>query len=33
MTQDAPAEDYDTKKFRKWITTVQLPVVDRFEID
>jgi len=33
MAQDAPTEDYDTKKFRKWITSVPLPVVDRFEID
>jgi len=33
MAQDAPTEDYDTKKFRKWLTSVQLPVVDRFEID
>ena len=33
MAQDAPTEKYDTKKFRQWITTVQLPVIDRFEID
>ena len=33
MAQDAPTEDYDTKKFRKWIASVQLPVVDRIEVD
>ena len=33
MAQDAPTEDYDTKKFRKWIASVQLSVVDRLEID
>jgi transposase len=33
MMQDAPTEKYDTKKFRQWIAKVQLPVVDRFEID
>ena len=33
MTQDAPTEIYSTNKFKKWIATVQLPMVDRFEID
>ena len=33
MAQDAPTELYHTKKFREWIKTVQLPVVDRFEVD
>ncbi|MDR0327591.1 MAG: IS110 family transposase [Planctomycetaceae bacterium] len=33
MAQDAPTQLYGTKKFRQWIATVQLPVVDRFEID
>jgi len=33
MAQDAPTEDCSTKKFKQWITTVPLPVVDRFEID
>jgi transposase len=33
MAQDAPTQDCDTKKFRQWIATVQLPVVDRFEVD
>jgi transposase len=33
MAQDAPTENYSTTKFKKWIATVQLPVVDRFEID
>ena len=33
MAQDAPTPKYDTKKFRKWIALVQLPVVDRIEVD
>jgi len=33
MAQDAPTQDCDTKKFRQWIATVQLPVVDRIEVD
>jgi len=33
MAQDAPTQLYGTKKFRQWITKVQLPTVDRFEID
>jgi transposase len=33
MAQDAPTEDCSTKKFKQWIANVQLPVVDRFEIN
>jgi len=33
MAQDAPTEIYSTKKFRRWITTAPLPVVDRIEVD
>ncbi|MCL2711462.1 MAG: IS110 family transposase [Planctomycetaceae bacterium] len=33
MAQDAPTQDCTTKKFRQWITAVQLPVVDRIEVD
>jgi len=33
MAQDAPTEDYSTKKFKQWIASVQLPVVDRLEVD
>ena len=33
MAQDAPSKLYHTKKFRQWIATVQLPVVDRLEVD
>jgi len=33
MAQDAPTQEHDTKKFRQWIAIVQLPVVDRFEIN
>jgi transposase len=33
MAQDAPTEDYSTIKFKKWLTTVPLPVVDRLEVD
>jgi transposase len=31
--QDAPSKRYDTLKFRKWLAKVQLPVVDRIEVD
>ena len=33
MAHDAPTEKYFTLKFKKWITSVQLPVVDRFEVN
>jgi len=33
MAQDAPTEDYSTKKFKKWIDHVPLPVVDRIEVN
>jgi transposase len=33
MAQDAPTQLYDTKKFRQWIAEVQLPVVDRLEVN
>jgi transposase len=33
MAQDAPTELYHTKKFREWIKEVQLPVIDRLEVD
>ena len=33
MAQDAPTEDCSTRKFKQWIADVQLPVVDRFEIN
>jgi len=33
MAQDAPTEIYSTKKFRQWIATVPLPVVDRLEVN
>jgi transposase len=33
MAQDAPTEDCSTKKFKQWIAKVQLPVVDRLEVD
>jgi transposase len=33
MAQDAPTQLYHTKKFRQWIATVQMPAVDRFEVD
>jgi len=33
MEQDSPSKLYHTKKFRQWIATVQLPVVDRIEMD
>ena len=33
MLQDAPTEIVKTNKFRKWVEDVQLPVVDRMEVD
>ena len=33
MAQDAPTEDYSTKKFKEWIKSVSLPVVDRLEVN
>jgi transposase len=33
MAQDAPTEIYSTNRFKKWIAAVQLPVVDRFEVN
>ena len=33
MEQDAPSKLYHTNKFRQWIATVSLPVVDRIEVD
>jgi transposase len=33
MAQDAPTENYSTNKFKKWIATALLPVVDRIEVD
>jgi len=33
MAQDAASEDCSTKKFRQWVVVVQLPVIDRLEID
>jgi transposase len=33
MAQDAPTQIYDTKKFRQWIAKVQLPVIDRMEVN
>jgi transposase len=33
MAQDAPTQEHDTKKFRQWIATVQLPIVDRMEVN
>jgi len=33
LSHDAPTEDADTQKFRKWIKAVQLPVVDRSEVN
>jgi hypothetical protein len=32
-SHDAPTENSATQKFRKWIQAVQLPVVDRIEVD
>ena len=33
MLQDAPTKRYWTIKFRKWLETVELPCVDRMEVD
>jgi len=33
LAQDAPTQDCNTKKYRQWITTIVLPVVDRIEVD
>jgi len=33
MQQDAPTKRYWTNKFRKWIETVELPCIDRLEVD
>jgi len=33
MLQDAPTERYWTNKFRKWLETVELPCIDRLEVD
>ena len=33
MAQDAPTENYSTTKFKEWIATVQLPAVDRIEVN
>ena len=33
MLQDAPTEIVKTKKFRKWVAEVQIPIVDRMEVD
>jgi transposase len=33
LSHDAPTENSATQKFRKWIQAVQLPVVDRIEVD
>ena len=33
LAHDAPTQDSTTQKFRKWIKTVQLPVVDRLEVN
>lgn len=33
MLQDAPTERVRTNKFRKWIAEVQLPALDRMEVD
>jgi len=33
LSHDAPTEDSGTQKFRKWIKAVQLPVVDRSEVN
>jgi len=33
MLQDAPTELIRAKTFRQWVTDVQLPVVDRMEVD
>jgi transposase len=33
MAQDAPTQDSNTHKFQQWIKAVQLPIVDRLEVD
>ena len=33
LVHDAPTQDSTTHKFRQWIKTVQLPVVDRLEVN
>jgi transposase len=33
MAQDAPTQDCNTKKYRQWLVAVQLPVIDRMEIN
>jgi len=33
LSHDAPTENSATQKFRKWIKAVQLPVVDRLEVN
>jgi transposase len=33
LSHDAPTENYATQKFKQWIKTVLLPVVDRLEIN
>ena len=33
LSHDAPTENYSTQKFKQWIKTVPLPVVDRLEVN
>jgi len=33
LAQNAPTQDCNTKKYRQWLVTVQLPVIDRMEIN
>ncbi len=33
MLQDAPTDNAKTIKFRNWVMEVQLPIVDRMEVD
>ena len=33
MQQDAPTERYWTNKFRKWLESISLPIVDRMEVN
>ena len=33
LSHDAPTEHYASQKFKQWIKTVQLPVVDRLEVN
>jgi len=33
MAQDAPTQNCDIKSFQQWVAMVQLPAVDRLEID